>query len=120
MTYNPISFKSSPDIPDLPEDASLEEAIAHINRVSAEFTTLSKLLSFTANFDGYITTVTIPASGSLKVQHFLGIIPKYRIILKQEGNGVISDIPSEWNDKTITLVNNGVVDVTITILIARE
>ena len=89
------------------------------------FSSFSKSISFQSNFDGYIATVrfppvTDPSLGVVKIQHFLGITPKWRVILKQEGNGVLSDIPSEWNENLITMKNNGSVAVTASILIARE
>jgi hypothetical protein len=64
--------------------------------------------------------VVIASGATVKIQHFLGVIPKWRIILRQTGNGVITDVPSEWNTKTISLKNNGAESVTISVLIARE
>ena len=64
--------------------------------------------------------IVILAGSTLGIQHFLGVIPKWRIILRQTGNGVITDVSSEWNTKTISLKNNGAEDVTLTVLIARE
>jgi len=85
-----------------------------------EFSSFSKSLSFQNNFDGYIASVTFPASSSVKIEHFLGVTPKWRVVLRQEGNGVLSDISSGWDSTFITMKNNGTEVVTASILIARE
>jgi hypothetical protein len=111
------SFK---DLKSLDTDSSLEEAIETLNALNFYFSQLSKYLSFQNNFDGYIASVEIAAGASADVQHFLGITPKFRVILRQEGNGVLTDIPSGWNDKVIALKNNGAETVRAVMLIARE
>lgn len=108
------------DLRPLPEDAEIEDIIREYNNLANTFNFLTKFMSISNNFDGNISTVVLPATTQVQVQHLLGVTPKYRLILRQEGNGVISDIPSGWNDKYITLLNNGSVEVRITILIARE
>lgn len=114
-------FRSHPDIPSISPEATLGEAITILNKLIEEQNQLNKSLSIQSNFDGFIAeNVKIPATSSLKIQHFLGVKPKWRIILKQEGNGVITDIPSEWNNEVISLFNNGAVEVTLSIFIARE
>lgn len=91
-----------------------------LNYFMKEFSNFSKTLSFQNNFDGYIASVTFPASSTVQIQHFLGVTPKWRVVLKQEGNGVLSDISSGWDDTFITMKNNGTEVVTASILIARE
>jgi hypothetical protein len=113
-------FRSSIDSIKLDEGADLEEVIIRFNELASLTDFLFKSLSFDSNFNGYITTVTIPATSNIQVQHFLGVRPKYRIILNQTGNGVITDIPLEWTDKVISIRNNGSVEVVVTLLIARE
>jgi hypothetical protein len=120
LKQNPKPYQSDLDFKQLDEDAEISDVISNYNEVVKGINFTNKRLSFQANFDGYIASVTIPAGSEVQIQHFLDIIPKWRIILRQEGNGVISDIPSGWNDKFITLKNNGAVSVTISVLIARE
>jgi hypothetical protein len=91
-----------------------------LNYFMKEFSSFSKSLSFQNNFDGYIASVTFPASSSIKIEHFLGVTPKWRVVLRQEGNGVLSDISSGWDSTFITMKNNGTEVVTASILIARE
>ncbi len=112
--------RAAQDLKELPSGASLEDAIDAHNDVVRLLNFVLKSLSFQSNFNGLVTSVDIPASSELKITHFLGVVPKWRIILRQEGNGVISDIPSGWNDKFITLKNNGAEAVSLWLLIARE
>jgi hypothetical protein len=91
-----------------------------LNYFMKEFSSFSKTLSFQNNFDGYIANVTFPASGTVRIEHFLGVTPKWRVVLRQEGNGVLSDISSGWTNEYITMKNNGIEVVTASILIARE
>lgn len=112
--------RSSEDLPTLEESSDQGQIIDAVNRITDSYNFSTKFISFQSNFDGYVTNVTLPATSNVAVQHFLGVTPKFRVILRQEGNGVISDIPSGWDDKVITLRNNGSVEVRITVLIARE
>lgn len=98
-----------------------EELKSRINALVDSVINLSARISFSENFNAYIAKdITISAGGTVSIEHSLGVIPKWRIILRQEGNGVISDVYSSWNTKTITLKNNGLETVTISVLIARE
>lgn len=104
---------------EVPEE--LAEIKERLNDLVDAFVFQSAAISIDSNFNGYIARdVSIAAGATVKIQHFLGVIPKWRIILRQTGNGVISDIPLEWDNKTISLKNNGAETVVITVLIARE
>jgi hypothetical protein len=102
---------------DFPEEKKLDT----LNNLIEEFNFLRKSISIQSNFDGFIVEdVSIGIGATVKIQHFLGVKPKWRIILRQVGNGVISDIPSGWTDKEISLKNNGAEAVIISVFIARE
>lgn len=122
----PSDFKSDIDIRPLEDGMSPEETIQGINKLINHFNFVNKFVSFQSNFDGKIISVTIPpvtdtaTLGVIKIEHFLGVTPKWRVILRQEGNGVISDIPSGWNENIITIKNNGSEQVKLSLLIARE
>jgi hypothetical protein len=99
----------------------VEEIKERLNDLIDAFIFQSSSISIESNFNAYIAkSVTIGAGSTKAIQHFLGVIPKWRIILRQTGNGVITDVSSEWNAKSITLKNNGAEDVTISVMIARE
>ena len=121
MRRQPDLLFKTPEIGGIPSNASLEEAAAKLNVLITEYSKALKTLSFRTNFDGLILeNVVIPATSALRISHLLGVKPKWRIILNQVGNGVITDIPSDWNDEVISLYNNGAVEVTLTVFIARE
>ncbi|MBA3755622.1 MAG: hypothetical protein H0X02_05075 [Nitrosomonas sp.] len=107
-------------IPKIDPNASSESLIKDLNYLIDEFNFLSKFISLKSNFDGHIVNVSFAAGEDKVVSHKLGVLPRYRIILRQEGNGVISDTPSGWNQYQIQLKNNGAVAVTATIMIVRE
>jgi len=116
----PKVFRADRDVKQLEDTDDLSKVIQLYNALAKGYNFLNKFISIQSNFDGYITTVTIQSGESLPIQHLLGVVPKWRIILRQEGNGVISDIPSGWDDKIITLKNNGLESVTLSVLIAKE
>jgi hypothetical protein len=102
------------------DDITAEDVVNSINKTNNFINFLSKNISLQSNFNCFIAEVEIPATSQLQIQHYLGVVPKYRIILRQQGNGVLTDIPSGWTNKVITLYNNGAVTVTATIMIVRE
>jgi hypothetical protein len=121
MKISSSSFRGDIDIKRIPENSTISEVISEINRVLTYLEFFNKKVSLQSNLDGSISErVSIAAGATVKIQHSLGVIPKWRIILRQEGNGVISDIPLGWNKNYITLKNNGIESVIISVLIARE
>jgi hypothetical protein len=109
------------EIDSLPsEGITGEDVINAHNKLVSAYNFISKNMSLQSNFNCFIAEVKIPTISQISIQHFLGVIPKYRIILRQEGNGVITDIPSGWTSDVITLYNNGAVDVNLTVMIVRE
>lgn len=116
----PRDFKSDVDIRPISDEATPEELIEGLNKFINYFNFTNKFLSLQSNFEGKIVSVKIAANSQLQIEHFLGVIPKWRIILRQEGNGLITDVSSGWDEKIITLKNNGSEEVTLSLLIARE
>jgi hypothetical protein len=104
----------------LKENEDEVEKVDTLNELIDAFNFLNSKISLKQNFDGEIISVTFKASETKTIPHKLGKVPGGRIIIKQEGNGVLSDIPSKWTEKSIQMINNGAVTVTATILIVRE
>lgn len=79
-------------------------------------------LTFGDNMSAQIVKgVTIPAGTEIRVAHNLKVIPASRIILRQRGNGLITDgVLEDWTDSYIVLLNNGATSVTFDVLILRE
>lgn len=116
QTLKPQPRKVFGDVP--PE---LEELKIRLNDLVDAFVFQSSCISIESNFNGFLAKdIEIGSLATVKIQHFLGVIPKYRIILRQTGNGVVTDVPSEWDSKVISLKNNGAEKVIISVLIARE
>jgi len=110
-----------------PQDApvslkSLKVVLAYIDKVFIDLNYRLKHTSLSASFDCEVISVTIPATSSLKIGHNLKTIPKYRLILRQTGGGVIRDIVSadDWNEYYITLRNDGATEVNLTVGVYKE
>lgn len=86
--------------------------VKELNRLIKEFP-VSRL-------NGQILEVSLPASAEVRVSHSLKTIPKYRLILGQTGNAVITDVKAKWTRDYITLQNNAAVAVTLNLMIIRE
>ena len=108
------------DIPLVSNNASPTEMADALNVLIDSYNFLSTNLSLKSNFDGEMVSVVFLAGETKTIPHKLGKVPGGRIIIKQEGNGVLSDIPSGWNSTSIKMINNGAVQVTATIMIVRE
>jgi hypothetical protein len=92
-----------------------------INTLIRQHNFLAENISLAGNFSGQILEGVKFAAGEEKdIPHKLGIKPKHRIILNQEGNGVLSDLPSGWDKFKIKMKNNGAVAVVATIMIVKE
>jgi len=91
--------------------------VLDLKEVRVELNFILKGLTLT-NMDGQIKTVTIPAGTILRVSHRLSVKPKYRIILKQDGGGLIRD--GKFTDKWIELENTGVESAELTLLIIKD
>jgi len=72
-------------------------------------------LSFKDNFDSFtVADLTIPAGEEVNITNGLGFIPSGRLIVRQTGNGLVTD--GVWDIETVRLFNNGAVDVVITVI----
>lgn len=111
-TRNVLELK---EIIDTPEDLESFKELYNSNIVELNFI-LSRLM-LDSNLDADIKTVTIGANSTSKVSHNLKVKPKYRIILKQVGGGLITD--SAYSPTTIELTNNGATDCELTVAILR-
>jgi len=72
-------------------------------------------LSFKDNFQSFtVEELTIPAGTEVNITNQLGTIPTARLIVRQTGDGLVTD--GVWDLQTVRLFNNGAVDVTITVI----
>jgi len=79
-------------------------------------------ITLTNNMNGQILTVTLPSAGTeVGIRHNLKITPKYRIILRHRGNGIVIDGPTAWDGSTVYLkASQATENLTITFMVMRE
>lgn len=112
--------KSLKDLEKVKENDDDQTWTERINSIVDAFNFTLKNLSLNKNFSSKIVDVVFASGETKNIAHLLGVRPKYRIILRQEGNGVLSDIPSAWSDKVAVIKNNGSVTVRATIMFLKE
>jgi hypothetical protein len=100
-----------------PSIEDIGELIRKLNENTVELNFILRQLTMT-NLDGEIKVVTIPAGETLKISHRLAIVPAYRIILRQEGGGVIRD--GVFTKNYVELINDGASDANLTIILNKE
>lgn len=121
MARPPRKFRAARDFIIPSDESTLEEIAKSYSDFLGYFNSFNKLFSLEDNFNSFIEKdIEFAASEEKTIQHFLGVVPKYRIILRQVGNGVIEDIPSGWTDKVVSFKNRGTETVKITLMIVRE
>jgi len=77
-------------------------------------TGLNGRLSFDENFNSFVVNdIAIAAGATAVIDNQLGVIPNERYIVRQTGNGVITD--GNWTIEALELVNNGSVAVVISV-----
>jgi hypothetical protein len=108
------------EIRNLQPATSNEDIIQRFNELIEFINVFTKDITLLDNLAGTIKSdILIPAGATVEISHGLKVVPKYRVILRQFGNGLITDSSTPWTDKVIYLNNNGASDVTLTILIMR-
>lgn len=73
-------------------------------------------LKLDENFQNFQVTVTIPNGSEAKIANQLKSLPKKRIIIRQSGNGLVTDGDTPWDLDNVYLKNHGPADTTITVL----
>lgn len=79
---------------------------------------LSKL-TFEDNFESFEISTTILAGQEVEIPNRLPVVPSRRIIVRQSGNGLITDGTTAWNASFLYLRNNGGASVTCTVVFMR-
>ena len=88
--------------------ASLKDLFAGLQR-----------LSFEDNFQSFEVTVKIDAGQEITIDNKLQVAPSKRLIVRQDGGGLITDGRKPWNNETVSLINNGATQAKVTILFLR-
>ncbi len=61
-----------------------------------------------------MSNLLIPAGQTVLITNALPVLPSSRLIVRQTGNGLVTD--GVWDIKFLRLINNGAVDVTISVI----
>lgn len=76
-----------------------QNSIRNIDDINSNFRGLQLI-----NFSGQIiNNVRLPFGKDIAIPHSLKLIPKYRILLKQRGEGIILDSDTPWTTTTVYL-----------------
>lgn len=86
-----------------------DEVMDRLNDMLSEGILLEKGIS------GEIITLSLAPNEIKVITHGLRVIPKYRLILRQTGNAVITDVNTLWTEITIGLKNESANAVVLTI-----
>ncbi len=113
-------LRSFQDIKDIPKGSDIATVIMYYNELRQVLNFFTKNLSLQSNFNCQVLSVTVAASATQRVYHRLQFVPRYRIILRQDGNGLITDVSSAWNENYVTFQNNGTDPVTMTVGLFKE
>lgn len=99
-------------------EISLEEFIStYYNETIDTLNFNLKSLSFLHNFPSKVVTVTISAGQTARIFHEFGIVPSSRVILRNSGDGAITD--GEYTNKYVELINRGSIEATVKVAILR-
>ena len=74
-------------------------------------------LNLLENFEAFQVDITIPAGETGIITNALPIVPSYRLIVRQVGNGLITD--GAWDINVLRLINNGSDAVTASVIFYR-
>jgi hypothetical protein len=73
-------------------------------------------LTLSDNFQSFITTVEILNSQEVSIRNQLKFVPRHRIIIRQSGNGFVTDGDTAWTNDFVYLKNNGPSTTTVTVV----
>lgn len=90
--------------------------------VDALNTVFQRGITLVDNMDGQVVDVVLPSAGTeIGVRHNLKVPPKYRIILKHRGDGIILDGDTAWDGQTAYFKSSQATeDITAKILLMRS
>jgi hypothetical protein len=76
-------------------------------------------LSLTENFPSFEVTTAIPSGTEVRIENRLATASLRRLIVRQSGDGPISDGSTAWTKDFVYLENHGADDVTATVIFMR-
>lgn len=76
-------------------------------------------LDLVQNFESFEVTLVIPASSELKLRNQLNFIPSRSILVRQTGNGLVTQGTTPWTKDFLYMMNHGAEQVTATYIFMR-
>lgn len=76
-------------------------------------------LRFVDNFQSFQVAVEILNGEEISIRNRLQEVPEKRIIVRQSGNGLVTDGDTTWTKELVYLKNHGPDDVTVTVIFLR-
>jgi carbon monoxide dehydrogenase subunit G len=76
-------------------------------------------LTFEDNFNSFTVQVKIKSGEEITIDNKLQVAPTKRIIVRQDGLGIITDGRKPWNNEQVSLRNHGPNDTTVTLVFLR-
>lgn len=108
--------RSIAELVEIPESEDLTEVIKNVNNTIRDLN--QTFIDFSVgSLNGDIVVSKIPSNTIARIGHRLRAVPRFRIILKQIGGGLLLD--GNYTESYIELHNTGNSDCTVTLLIAR-
>lgn len=90
----------------------LKQLIRHL---SAGF----RRLDFIDNFESFEVILVISAGSELKFRNQLNFVPSRAILVKQKGNGLVTQGDTPWTKDFLYMKNHGAQEVTVTYIFMR-
>ena len=100
---------------------TVEEYLSRtMDKILSELQTGLTAMTFGDNIDGFFAEVSIGAGKSLNVNNKLTTVPGGFIVVRQRGNGLITeDTTKRWSLQDLWIKNNGAETVTAKIFFLR-
>ena len=96
-----------------------EFAATFFNALVEDLNSTLQNLSLSRNFSGEtFEGIEIEATTTKRVFHKLGVIPNFRLIVRQSGGGLITD--GEFAKNYVDLYNSGATTATISVILLKE
>lgn len=121
MTQRKRTLRNFRELAEIPKGSmpSEEEFITIYNDLVNELNHVLTHLALDSNFNSeVISDIVIEAGETVRLGHSLSKVPQYRMILRQVGNGLVTD--GDFTEKYVELVNNGLEQIQITVGLFRE
>ena len=114
-----MKFRSFKEFREATMDNALQFLRVDLTSTLRDLSQGLRQLNLEDNFESFEVSTTILAGQEVQIPNRLQVVPTRRIIVRQSGNGLITDGAAAWNAQFVTLKNNGASSVTCTVVFMR-